>query len=86
LNYGIFSITRIYDIARPDQPMMRFALFDNVSHSSKRSFSNVLGDTAIDFDIAPPITDSSGNHVFHVYVMQESGDVWVLQCKFSQNR
>jgi len=60
--------------------MMRFALFDNVSHSSKRSFSNVLGDTAIDFDIAPPITDSSGNHVFHVYVMQESGDVWVLQC------
>ena len=65
---------------------MVLPLFNKVSHSSKISFANALGDAAVDFDIANPITDSYGNNVFPVYVMQESGDVWLLHCKFSQNR
>jgi len=77
---------RIYDITRPEQPMLRLPLFDNVSETSKNRLSMVLGETVVNMAIAPPKEDSLGNKVYPVYVMQESGDVWVLHCKFAQNR
>ena len=67
---------------------MRLSLF-NISGDPNRSsscFASVCGDTAIDFDIALPKRDNNGNEMYPIYVMQESGDVWVLHCKFAQNR
>lgn len=66
--------------------MLRLPLFDEVSQSSKSSFAGVLGNVAADFCIAEPITSGTGAKIYPVYVMQESGDVWVLHCKFNQNR
>ena len=66
---------------------MRLPLFDDVSQSSsKNSFAGILGNIAADFSIAEPIDGCTGTKIYPVYVMQESGDVWVLHCKFTQNR
>ena len=53
---------------------------------SVSSFAGVMGDLAVDFDIAKPVEDDHGNMLYPIYVMQESGDVWVLHCRFTQNR
>ena len=83
----MFFCFRIYDITRPEQPMMRLPLFDDVSQSSsKNRFTGFLGNMAADFSIAEPIDSCTGSKIYPVYVMQESGDVWVLHCKFTQNR
>lgn len=78
---------RFYDITMPDQPMMRLPLFDNpYDMKSISSFAGVTGDLAVDFDIGLPTEDEKGVPTYPIYVMQESGDVWALYCKFSQNR
>ena len=66
--------------------MLRLPLFGNTSETSKNKFSMVLVETVANLAIAQPKEDSLGNKVYPVYVMQESGDVWVLHCKFAQNR
>ena len=78
---------RFYDITMPDQPMMRLPLFDNPNAQRTVShFACVTGDLAVDFDIGLPSVDEAGVATFPIYIMQESGDVWALYCKFSQNR
>jgi len=78
---------RFYDITMPDQPMMRLPLFDN-PHDMRTvsSFASVTGDLAVDFDIGLPSVDEAGVASYPIYIMQESGDVWALYCKFTQNR
>lgn len=73
----------------PRQPMLRLPLFDKKTSASSyggNTYGAVLGDIAAGFDIAEPITDGYGNQLYPIYIMQESGDVWVLHCKFFQNR
>ena len=72
----------------PEQPMMRLPLFDNSSETGRSvsSFASVMGDLAVDFDIALPSIDDMGVSTYPIYIMQESGDVWALYCKFSQCR
>ena len=74
----------------PKQPLLCLSLFDNnhkkLSSYESNTFSDVMEDIAADFDIAEPFFDSYGNQTYPIYVMQESGDVWVLRCRFSQNR
>jgi len=78
---------RFYDITMPDQPMMRLPLFDNPQEiKSVSSFASVTGDIAVDFDIGLPSVDDLGVSTYPIYIMQESGDVWALYCKFSQSR
>lgn len=84
---SLFSFSRFYDITMPDQPMMRLPLFD--SSNAMRSLSNfasVTGDLAVDFDIGLPSVDDMGVSTYPIYIIQESGDVWALYCKFSQSR
>jgi len=80
---------RFYDINMPDQPMFRLPLFDGSRRNlsgSLSSFASIIGDVAVDFDIADPIVDDQGVATYPVYAMQECGDVWVLYCKLLQNR
>ena len=81
---------RFYDLTLPEQPILRLPLFDHAHHSitagSVSSFASVFGDLAVDFDIALPSYNEQGVPTYPIYVMQESGDVWMLRCKFSQNR
>merc|ERR1711962_1639908 len=67
--------------------MMRLPLFDN-PHDMRTvsSFASVTGDLAVDFDIGLPSVDEAGVASYPIYIMQESGDVWALYCKFTQNR
>jgi len=78
---------RFYDITMPDQPMMRLPLFDNPQEPrSVSTFACVTGDIAVDFDIGLPTVDDKGVSTYPIYIMQESGDIWALYCKFSQSR
>ncbi|XP_065664381.1 nucleoporin 88 isoform X3 [Hydra vulgaris] len=79
---------RFYDTSYPEQPILRISLFNIAGNPNKScgSYASACGDAAVDFDIALPKIDKIGNEVYPIYVMQESGDVWVLNCKFTQNR
>ena len=47
------------------------------------SFATVFGEMAISIDFGPPLVDAT---IFPMFVMQESGDTWVLYMKLLQNR
>ena len=72
----------------PEQPMMRLPLFDTAGESARsvNSFATVMGEVAVDFDIGLPMVDEMGISTYPIYIIQESGDVWALYCRFSQNR
>jgi len=83
---------RFYNILSPEQPLVRLPLFEQ-NFSETRDIgsicsiaSNIIGNTAVDFDIAKAVINDDETETYHIYVMQESGDVWLLKCRFLNNR